>query len=362
MVPAGFEKEPVMGRQKDTDREFLDAEDQASHLRRLAHEADLDDMRRSTPLGVVAKGRTAEITRTLNEAVLWPRDDGPDPRSVYEALRAFDALSERDKRRVLQGWKPQSRRPRAADVLRIVAMGFPLSRVLRMVPAGGSAVGCQDFAFLDSESPVQLIVREGAKREDVRQVLRWFDDLIDREWDRLIEDDPSACYTPRVGEVWRAFDFQRCECGLLVTYENEIDRPIAFVDTSEISGFGMSTERARELAEAIAATPSLASDGGCIDLRAYGAEDSEEPTPGWLYGLYCEPVDVEQEHAERVSPAPYCRFLARRMRERDADLPRYSHPERYARPAKKNGGTPSHPTAPKPPSNGSGETSSTAAR
>lgn len=183
-----------MDAQKPTHREALDAVYEARHLRHLAEEADVGDMRNSTPPTVTVKVRLAEITKLLNSAVF-----SGDAQKAVEALRAFDALSEPDKRRILRGWRPVANRPRAVDLARVVAAGFPLARVLRIVPGVNAATGRQCFAFLEDDAPVQLIVREGAARQDVRQLLRWFDALIDRDWDRLIEGDPSPALPEQTG-------------------------------------------------------------------------------------------------------------------------------------------------------------------
>lgn len=344
-----------MDKRKDVDREFLDARDQAERLRRLAREAEVNDASNSTVPGAETRKRLARIARRLDDAT----GDYDDPVSVYSVLRDFDSLPESDRRRILNGWRPVTRRPRSADVLPFVAENLPLKRVLCLMLGSEHAVGCQDYDFCDDEESVRITIVEGTSKEEVERALRCFATLVDRDWKGLIDDDPSWSYSDRRGEIWRAYDFQRREVGLLVTYTNELNRPIAFIDGTGTGGLG--GKRARQIAEEIAAEPAMAANGNCIDLRAYGRDNSEEPTPGWLYGLLVEPVDVDLDFAEMRSPRPHCRFMRVRMREQDPSLPRFSSPDLYEYPLK-NGGSPIAPTAPQPASKTSGKAKATAAR
>jgi hypothetical protein len=174
-------------------------------------------------------------------------------------------------------------------------------------------------------------------------------------WESLIVAAPLGVFRRRSGQVWRVFDFRGIDCdALLVTAENDIDRPIAYIDRSV-----MMQHASIALARRIAANSDVATDPRCVDLRSYGYENSPLPTPGFLYGLRCEPLDEDSESPQLLTPRPYCRFLAQQLREQE---PRRSDAVDLYEPASENGGSPIRPTAPQPASKTSGKANATAAR
>lgn len=328
------------------DRDFLDRLALVTLYAQLAYDADPDGIKADVADGVmldqgIFDNREAGLAVKLHYAT-WPADPNDrtsaDPADVNAGLRAFDAVSAGARQVILNGWPPidADRRPRGVDVLASLAATAPLSRVLVLAIDKKRAEGdgpptlkgrtYQAWLPLASPHAVRLVVREGTPRDLVNAALEMFRFEVEHHWNFMVRGVPTGVFRRRRGQVWKAYDKDTTFDGYLVTTENDINRPIAYVCPSN-GLHDMSHADAEGLAEIVAAAPSRAVDPRVIDLRAYGYEDSRLATPAFLYGLRCEPLTEDREPEYMVSPRPFCRFMLQELREREANVPRADAPD-----------------------------------
>lgn len=360
-----------------TERDFLD---RAALLKRYTHLArDFDPMPREQ-LGElmtpdVLDDPDGNLLAKLATANMDTDDGHPDPDRVGAGLRAFDAVPHDERQKILNGWAPidADRRPRGVDVLASLAAHAPLARVIVLGVAVKPPTAITDDATatridvqarqewtpLDPPDAVRLVVQEGTPFEHVAAALSAIRHELRANWQQHVDAVPAGVFRRRRGQVWKAYDFQQCVAGYLITAENDLDRPIAFIDSTEIGGIG--DAGARAIAEEIARNFTTAGNGRCIDLRAFGWNDSREPMPGWVYGLACEPLDADLDFDEMRTPRPFCRFLASRMQQQAPNLAPVDSVDLFEPAVQQNGGSPNRPTVPQPASKGNGKAKATAA-
>lgn len=129
---------------------------------------------------------------------------------------------------------------------------------------------------------------------------------------------PSRVKAP--SGIWCAFSYDNCLVGYLVTEAGNLNRPIAFVDTT----YGRAPEGfsiAREIRNFYLREPwraMIADDISVIDLSPYAYPDSRAPMPGFVFGLRCVPADAhgERQNIPDKEPRPPCRFMADALKQR----------------------------------------------
>jgi|GEM_PF-3969866 len=121
------------------------------------------------------------------------------------------------------------------------------------------------------------------------------------------------------GMVWEACDWDGATVGFLVTEQNKIDRPIAFISTMNCT-----SERALPICQAIADTANtepwrFANEISIIDLTPYAKPDSIAPMPKFVFSLLLYRVDRlgrTDDECIGVESCPPCRFLYRKLKKR----------------------------------------------
>ena len=269
-------------------------------------------------LARLARQRDPAFGEQIKFAGLVEDDNSPNVATLRASRRAFDDLPEDEQRRILAGWRPVRDRPRGRRVAADMLHASGMIRAMLISPDNDMRpVVWHDYVFTDSTSPVEIIVKEGALADDVLNVLESVMAKIETSWREMIDRVPKPIFEPIAGQVWKASDFQGCFTGYLVTDAGNLDRPIAYVDAS--GAWELSEEEALAVAEKIAADPRTAGYQRCIDLRAYGYDDSRLPTPAFVYALWCEPVG-DDAGVQPMHPSPFCKFRALTLKEQEAAI------------------------------------------
>jgi hypothetical protein len=120
-------------------------------------------------------------------------------------------------------------------------------------------------------------------------------------------------------QTWACFT-EESPCGVagyLITEPGRLNEPIAYI---RIRGSGSDLEGAYNFARLIADNHSLMElFPAAQDLRQFAKLDSNRPTPGFLFSLWClECEDGAEPEGEDLNepvqqPIPFCRFRLARM-------------------------------------------------